>query len=120
MNRRLELGLGKPLQHAICGTHLHELPLRHVFHNADGGTSGPGGFKGPIRKEIEHDLTKRPVVQYAAVCGLIEGILEDIFDNMNQDHKYLYRMCRAVQSGPSSFPAALAQIKPVLFIMLDG
>ena len=51
INRIIELELGKPYQHAICGIHTNELPLRYIFKDIDGMTSGPNSFSGPIGKE---------------------------------------------------------------------
>ena len=39
---------GRPLQWVICLLHLNELPLRHIFQNLNGLTSGPDSFSGSI------------------------------------------------------------------------
>ena len=44
----LETLVGRPFQWVICLLHLNELPLRHVFQNLHGVTSGPDSFSGPI------------------------------------------------------------------------
>ena len=48
----LETLIGRPLQWVICLLHLNELPLRHVFQNLDGVTSGPDSFSGPIGRQL--------------------------------------------------------------------
>ena len=40
----LETLIRRPLQWVICLLQLNELPLRHVFQNLDGATSGPDSF----------------------------------------------------------------------------
>ena len=40
----LETLIGRSLQWVTCLLHLNELPLRHVFQNLDGVTSGPHSF----------------------------------------------------------------------------
>ena len=74
VNRRIELGVGRPLQHAICGIHTNELTLRHVFKDADGETSGPSSFKGPIGKAIQGDLTALSLAQFKPVRGQVNKI----------------------------------------------
>ena len=46
--RIIEELLGRPLQWSICLLHCNELPLRHVFAELDGATSGPDSFSGKI------------------------------------------------------------------------
>ena len=46
--RLMEETLNKPSQWAICQQHANELPLRHIFEQLDGPTSGPKGYTGPI------------------------------------------------------------------------
>ena len=48
----LETLIKRPLQWVICLLHLNELPLRHVFQNLDGVTSGPHSFSGPIGRQL--------------------------------------------------------------------
>ena len=44
----LEILIGRPFQWVLCLLHLNEHPLRHVFQNLDGVTSGPDSFSGLI------------------------------------------------------------------------
>ena len=48
----LETLIGRPLQWVLCLLHLNELPLRHVFQNLDGVTSGPDSFSRPIGRQL--------------------------------------------------------------------
>ena len=68
VNRLIELGLNKACQHAICGLHLNELPLKHVFRNCDGGSSGPSSFKGPIGTAIQKDIIGLPIVSFKSIA----------------------------------------------------
>ena len=111
-NRRLELALGRPLQQSICGIHTNELTLRHVFRSADGDTSGPNSFKGPLGKQVQEDLTHHPVEQYEAVSGDVPELPEETVRKLSADQKYLYRICHAVQSGSNNFPPDLGGKEP--------
>lgn len=82
VNRRLELGLGLPLQQA-CGIHDNELTLLHVFKNADGETSGKASFKEPIGKIIQGDLMGLPLTQFKPVSGLVSSIPTEVRKEMN-------------------------------------
>ena len=44
----------------------NELPLRHLFSNLDGKTSGPRSFTGPIGKLLQN-CEKRPVENFTPV-----------------------------------------------------
>ena len=44
----LETLIRRPLQWVVCFLQLNKLPLRHIFQNLDGVTSGPESFSGPI------------------------------------------------------------------------
>lgn len=112
VNRRLELALGRPLQQAICGIHTNELTLRHVFRSADGDTSGPNSFKGPLGKQVQEDLTHRPVEQYEAVSGDVPELPEETVRKLSADQKYLDRICHAIQSGSEHFPPDLGGKEP--------
>ena len=38
----------------ICALHINELPLRHLFVQLDGPTTGDQAFKGPVGKRLKH------------------------------------------------------------------
>ena len=48
----LETLVGRPLQWVMRLLHLNELPLRHVFQNLEGVTSGSDSFSGPIGRQL--------------------------------------------------------------------
>ena len=50
----MEEYLGRPLHWFICMLHANELPIRHLFSNLDGKTSGPRCFTGPIGKLLQN------------------------------------------------------------------
>ena len=50
----MEQYLERPLHWFICMLHANELPLRHLFSNLDGKTSGPRCFTGPIGKLLQN------------------------------------------------------------------
>ena len=54
----LETLIGRPLQCVICLLHLNELPLRHVFQNLDGVTSGSISFSGPIGRQLNGTVSE--------------------------------------------------------------
>ena len=99
INRLIELGLGKEC-YAIRGLHLNELPLMHVFRDADGKTKGRSSFKGPIGSLIQGDLTQFPLVQFEIVPGLVKYIDNTIQLELSTDQKYLYEISLEVQEGP--------------------
>ena len=48
-----ESELKRPVQWLVCQIHGNELPLRHLIQKLDESTSGPCGWTGPIRSEIQ-------------------------------------------------------------------
>ena len=63
----LETLMGRPLQWVICFLHLNELPLRHVFQNLDGVTSGPDFFSGPIGRQLNDAVSEWKVVKFKSI-----------------------------------------------------
>lgn len=110
VNRRIELGVGRPLQQAICGIHINELTLRHVFKDADGGTSGPASFHGPVGKAFQRDLTTLPLAKFEP--SLVPSIPVEVRNEMSKDQQYLHDMCRAVQAGPEGVTQCLLALEP--------
>ena len=48
--RRVELELDRPLQWLVCLLHLTKLPLREMFKNIDGITTGSRTYQGEMEK----------------------------------------------------------------------
>ena len=63
----IETLIGRPLQWVICLLHLNELPLRHVFQNLDGITSGPDSFSGPICRKLNGAVLEWKVVKFKSI-----------------------------------------------------
>ena len=59
--------IGRPLQWVICLLHLNELPLRHVFQNLDGVTSGPDSFSKPIGRQLNGAVSEWKVVKFKSI-----------------------------------------------------
>lgn len=95
--RCLELEIGKPLQWFICQLHANELSLRHLFEHLDGTTSGPRSFTGPIGKDLK-ECENLCVISFNAIECLLPEILNHK-DDLSTDQKYLYDICRAIDSG---------------------
>lgn len=107
----LEKKLGRPLQRFICMLHTNELPLRHLFEQLDGGTSGAITFTGPIGKAIKL-CENNPVVQFVAIPDgdPLPDLPQHVIDDLSDDQQYLYRIICAIQSG--SVDENLANLKP--------
>ncbi|CAI6353446.1 unnamed protein product [Macrosiphum euphorbiae] len=91
----LEKKLGYPVQRFICLLHGNELPLRHMFQNIDGSTTGPTSFSGPIGKSLVRCLSLQ-VVQFKKIDVEIPN-----FDSklLSTDQKYLIDIAHAIKSG---------------------
>ncbi|CAH0546980.1 unnamed protein product [Brassicogethes aeneus] len=90
--RLLEQRLNRPLQWIICLLHMKELPLRHLFIEVDGTTSGPQTFSGPIGKMLEKCET-RPVIQFRPIPAELPEVTAK---DLSTDQKYLYKIVSAV------------------------
>ncbi|XP_031327610.1 uncharacterized protein LOC116158889 [Photinus pyralis] len=86
--------------------HANELPLRHLFINLDGSTSGPNSFIGTIGKQLQ-SCEGLHVVTFSK----IEANLPDIDVNLlSNDQKYLYEVCISITQG--LIPPDLANKQP--------
>lgn len=95
----MEEYLGRPLQWVICFIHCNELPLRHLFIEADGKMTGPIGFSGPIGKKIVSCENMR-IVSFAKVPFNIDITqLAGISHTFSSDQKYLFDICCAVANA---------------------
>jgi len=91
--------------------HTNELPLRHLFQQLDGGTSGATTFTGPIGKAVQL-CENNAVVQFVAITDgePLPDLLQHVIDDLRIDQQYLYRIICAIRSG--SVDVNLANIKP--------
>ena len=104
--RRLETTLNRPLQWLICMLHLNELPVREIFKNIDGKTTGPKGFSGPIGKMLNFDPRHLPIVDFQPVTGNVKELCVNITKDFSADQKYLLKASIAVQKGKQNSDAA--------------
>ena len=88
------------------------MPIRHIFKDIDGITSGPSSFSGSIGKEIKQDLTKLSLVQFDAVAGKVKEIPEDIVKELSTDKRYLYEIALVYQNGPEHCSENLLSKEP--------
>ena len=51
--KRIEMFLERPVQWIICLLHLNELPLRHLFDDINGKSSGPSTSTGEIGSQTK-------------------------------------------------------------------
>ena len=91
----MEEYLGRPLHWFICMLHANELPLRHLFSNLDGKTSGPRCFTGPIGKLLQNCEIK-PIQTFDPIE--VPPVVIDKTD-LSTDQKYLLEIYEAVSSG---------------------
>ena len=91
----MEEYLGRPLHWFICMLHANELPLRHLFSNLDGKTSGPRCFTGPIGKLLQNCEMKTIQKFYPIEVPLV--IIDET--DLSTDQKYLLEIYEAVSSG---------------------
>lgn len=109
--RRLETILGRPLQRFICMLHTNELPLRHLFQDLDGCTSGATTFTGPIGKAITTCENKAVVKFTAFTKGKpLPSLEQNVIDDLSEDQQYLYRIISAIRTG--DVDKNLARLKP--------
>jgi DNA-binding protein YbaB len=107
----LEKKLEKPLQRFICMLHTNELPLRHLFQNLDGRTTGATTFSGTIGKALHH-CENKPVVQFVAITvgEPLPDLPQHIIDDLSDDQQYLHRIVSAIRSG--TIDERLSHLKP--------
>ncbi|XP_031339105.1 uncharacterized protein LOC116167737 isoform X3 [Photinus pyralis] len=102
----IEKQLHRLLHWFVCMLHANELPLRHLFINLDGSTSGPNSFIGTIGKQLQ-SCEGLHVVTFSK----IEANLPDIDVNLlSNDQKYLYEVCISITQG--LIPPDLANKQP--------
>ena len=91
--------IGRPLQWVICLLHLNKLPLRHIFQNFDGVTSGPDSFSGPIGRQLNGTVIEWKVVFKSIPNPKFPVIPNTLVDDLGSDQYYAYRICSAIMLG---------------------
>ena len=112
--RLTELELMLAVQHIICLLHLNELPLRHLFYDLDGVTTGPDTFKGDLGKELAKDVWKEKIVSFPTVQGKLPEISQEQLKETSRDQRLLYQLASALQSGVVPDKLAGATIGPMM------
>lgn len=93
---QIEKYVGHSLHWFICLLHMNELPLRHLFQDIDGSTTGPKQFSGEIGKEL-NNCEKNAIVEFNRIQT---DVLPKIaYYELSSDQKYLYDICCAVTNG---------------------
>ena len=96
----LETLIGRPLQWVICLLHLNELPLRHVFQNLDGVTSGSDSFTGLIGRQLNGAFSEGKVLKFKSIPNpKFPVISNSLMDDLSSDQYYGHRICSAVKLG---------------------
>lgn len=89
--------------------HMNELPLRRVFTELDGKTSGYKSL-GIIGKQLV-SCESLPVVRFKTICTTNTPEVE--FKDLSSDQQYLYKMCAAVMNGECCKKLALLKPGPL-------
>ena len=97
--RQLELKLGYPVQHAVCGLHLTELIFWHILLETDGVTAGPECLTGPIGSTLKGKIWEDPVVSFTPITGNVKELPMKVVADFSRDQLIGYRYCLAIQRG---------------------
>lgn len=75
-----------------------------MFEFLDGETSGPQGYKGPIRRSLS-DYHNLLVVNFEPIQSNVDDIIPSIQRDLSTDQNYLYDICKVVSTGecPTGF-----------------
>jgi len=99
------------LQWFVCMLHANELPLRHLFEQLDGVTTGPRSFSGPVGSMLPN-CTKMPIAHFQTIqCDFPEISIDDL----SSDQQYLKDICIAVNTGHC--PVSLSRREPGKLVM---
>ena len=80
--------------------HLNEVPLRHLFQNLGGLTSGPDSFSRPIGRQLNGAVSEWKVVKFKSIPNpKFPVIPNSLMDDLSSDQYYAYRICSAVMLG---------------------
>jgi len=96
--RLLEVHLKRPLHWFICLLHTNELPLRHLFEQLDGSTTGPRSFSGELGTQVQR-CENMPMVKFQQIECDLQVLPDSVLQDLSTDQRYLYDMSQAVSSG---------------------
>ena len=96
--------IGHPLLHIHCIYHSLEKIFGHVFTYYAGATTGPSSWSGEEAKKLTGSVWELAVVEYEAVPSpslrsLLNAIPANVWEQFNNDTRYLLEMAKAVESG---------------------
>lgn len=107
----METAVDHPLQWLVYLLHANEFPLRYLFHELDGFTTGAKTTSGTIEKAIQ-SCELIPVLSFQPITdgdGLPK-LPTDVTIRLSKDQQYLYKVINAVRQG--HVPLDLARQKP--------
>ena len=111
--RLTELALERPILWDICLLHNNELPFKDFFKYCDHSgndywkdTKCPA-YSGHIGKNFKPKLSIQPVLPFTRIAGKVPIYSPNFVATFNNDSRYFYQMCHAVQNGV--VPPTLAQ-----------
>lgn len=111
----IEIILNRNLFRVFCALHINELPLRHLFINLDGKTSGHDSFSGTIGKTLKNLESYRlqesfmPIIDDDSLPSLSDEVLSDL----SWDQQCLYKLLIAVKTGKYNSDIAHLKIGPI-------
>ena len=103
--------LNRAVLWVICLLHTNELPFKKYFKWCDNSgkdvkTTSPS-YDGHIGKNFKDGLDLEEIVNFNKVKGKVPVFSPDFIKSFNNDTKYLYQICHAIQDGPKKFPKHL-------------
>ena len=109
--RLVEEKLKRPILWDICVLHTNELPFKKYFKHCDASgqdvaTTSPS-YDGHIGSQFKNGLDLKPIVNFKKITGKVQRFTEDFIKTFNNDTKYLYNICHAIQNGYRNFPQSL-------------
>ena len=85
--RRLEEGVGRPLQWLVCLLHANELPFRKYMSVVDGGcTTGPSSSTGEVSMALAFDPKDFPIENFKAIDGKVTDVSDDVMKAISNDN----------------------------------
>lgn len=111
----LEKLLGRELHTIGCALHANELPFRALFKKLDGGSSGPGVFKGILGNKVQEEGWQDKVqVNFQPIESPLLDIPDFVLSDLSSDQRLLYEYVKGVSAGHVNDKFASWQIGPVV------
>ena len=106
--RRVEEKLKRPLLWCICLLHTTERVFAKYFIHCDNCgkdiKSTSPSYDGIIGSQFKNGLELKPIVKFKTVDGKVLVYDNDFIASFNNDKKYFYQICHAIQNGWEEFP----------------